>query len=422
MKDMLVMRDGRALRWGVIAAALVGGVLAQSVQAQCQYDVTIIQAPDCPWPFPPPATVGTGINDLGHMVGYYTQCGGAEGNEAFLWTPEEGLITLERPSGANSAEARDINNPGQIAGYFFDVPGENLGALAVVWDGNDLVEILPPSGGTFSQADGINNQGQVVGTTADGKTPYFKGFLWENGEMSLLEPTFGPRSSASDINDLGKITGWMGSSGSDWHAFLREDGLVTDLGVIPGGFTSQASGINNLAETVGWGQLQDPKGDGNVTHAFFWNSDEMIDIGTLPGFRRSFALGINDDSTAVGFCRDFGGNPNIQRAFVWCQGMMTDLNDLIPADLGLFIKRAEAINNAGQITGWGSGASGHDVAVLFTPVVFPLGDLNGDCRVNAWDLALLLGSWGPCAGCPADLNGDGEVGAGDLAALLGGWG
>jgi len=52
----------------------------------------------------------------------------------------------------------------------------------------------------------------------------------------------------------------------------------------------------------------------------------------------------------------------------------------------------------------------------------PPADLNGDCVVNGADLAILLGTWGPCAGCPADLNGDGVVNGADLAVLLGSWG
>ena len=49
------------------------------------------------------------------------------------------------------------------------------------------------------------------------------------------------------------------------------------------------------------------------------------------------------------------------------------------------------------------------------------GDLNGDGVVSAPDLAILLNTWGPCAGCAGDLNGDGAVGAVDLALLLGAW-
>jgi hypothetical protein len=53
------------------------------------------------------------------------------------------------------------------------------------------------------------------------------------------------------------------------------------------------------------------------------------------------------------------------------------------------------------------------------------GDLNGDGIVGPADLAILLGSWGPCpqeGDCPADLDSDGVVGAADLAILLGNWG
>ncbi len=52
-------------------------------------------------------------------------------------------------------------------------------------------------------------------------------------------------------------------------------------------------------------------------------------------------------------------------------------------------------------------------------------DLDSDGSVAPADLALLLGSWGPCpdcANCPADLDGDCTVGALDLAILLGNWG
>ena len=49
-------------------------------------------------------------------------------------------------------------------------------------------------------------------------------------------------------------------------------------------------------------------------------------------------------------------------------------------------------------------------------------DLNGDGSVGAFDLAMLLGSWGPCPDCPADFDGNGSVNAADLALLLGSWG
>jgi hypothetical protein len=49
-------------------------------------------------------------------------------------------------------------------------------------------------------------------------------------------------------------------------------------------------------------------------------------------------------------------------------------------------------------------------------------DLDGSGAVNGFDLALLLGSWGPCAGCLADLDDNNIVNGFDLALLLGSWG
>jgi hypothetical protein len=49
----------------------------------------------------------------------------------------------------------------------------------------------------------------------------------------------------------------------------------------------------------------------------------------------------------------------------------------------------------------------------------PPADLDGDGRVDAVDLTLLLGAWGSSG--PGDLDSDGTVAGGDLAALLAAW-
>lgn len=48
-------------------------------------------------------------------------------------------------------------------------------------------------------------------------------------------------------------------------------------------------------------------------------------------------------------------------------------------------------------------------------------DIDGDGLVNGADIAMVLGSWGSCAGCPAGLNDDGVVDGSDLAVVLGNW-
>jgi hypothetical protein len=65
---------------------------------------------------------------------------------------------------------------------------------------------------------------------------------------------------------------------------------------------------------------------------------------------------------------------------------------------------------------------GSDALYLAELVLPCTGDLTGDGVVDPDDLFLLLGAWGPCAGCPEDLTGDGIVDPDDLFQLLGAWG
>jgi uncharacterized membrane protein len=48
---------------------------------------------------------------------------------------------------------------------------------------------------------------------------------------------------------------------------------------------------------------------------------------------------------------------NTYHAFVWQNGVMTDLNALIPSGSGMVLYQAQGINRAGQIVGEG-GLSG----------------------------------------------------------------
>ncbi len=49
-------------------------------------------------------------------------------------------------------------------------------------------------------------------------------------------------------------------------------------------------------------------------------------------------------------------------------------------------------------------------------------DIDDNGNVGPFDLALLLGNWGPNPGHPADIDGNGDVGPFDMALLLGHWG
>ncbi len=138
---------------------------------------------------------------------------------------------------------------------------------------------------------------------------------------------------------------------------------MKDLGTLTGGVTSIANAINSLGVIVG---QSDGTATGGLWHAVLWNAANNIqDLGVLPGGDYSIAFGVNDSGVVVGY-----GNisTNAPHAMVWtaAQGMQ-DLNNLIPANTGWVLINANAINNVGQITGYGS-VGGHNHGFLLTPV------------------------------------------------------
>src|SRR5258708_16815350 len=69
------------------------------------------------------------------------------------------------------------------------------------------------------------------------------------------------------------------------HAFLWENGTMTDLGTLDGLF-GVASGINARGQVVA---------DSSEGHAFLWENGKMTNLGTLSGlpFSSATATGIN---------------------------------------------------------------------------------------------------------------------------------
>ncbi len=88
------------------------------------------------------------------------------------------------------------------------------------------------------------------------------------------------------------------------------------------------------------------------------------DLGTLPGIPGSLANGINNKGQVVGFSDDFNGNTV---ALLWRNGVMTDLNTVIPPNSPLFLLEALSINDRGQIAGFGQLSDGEHRGFLLTP-------------------------------------------------------
>jgi len=87
-----------------------------------------------------------------------------------------------------------------------------------------------------------------------------------------------------------------------------------------------ATDINNDGEVIGYASLSS-----GYEHAFSAIGAVMTDLGTLGG--SSFAYGINDSGAIVGYSWPTNGdNPD---AFLYLNGMMVDLNSLIPSGFGV---------------------------------------------------------------------------------------
>ena len=108
--------------------------------------------------------------------------------------------------------------------------------------------------------------------------------------------------------------------------------------------------INNRGQVVGFSDLP---GDDDAAspnfHAFLWTRSAGIqDLSTLPGDALSEALGINQQGQIVGVSIDANGN---QRAFLWQDGAMTDLDALLPANSPWVLQAAQDINEFGEVVG-----------------------------------------------------------------------
>jgi probable HAF family extracellular repeat protein len=267
--------------------------------------------------------------------------------------------------GANSSALYGPSERGQVVGKAetstkdpngedFCFYGTNLICLAFVWQ-NGQMTALPILDGNNATANDTNNRGEIVGyaetNTPDPTCPppqvlQSPPVIWKNGVIHEL-PTFSgdPDGGAFGINDKGQAVGESGNCTTPLHAVLwGEDGQVKDLGNL-GGTVNVAQGINNLGHVVGASNLT-----GDTTgHAFLWTEDKgMQDLGTVEGDSSSYAFSVNDKDQVVGISADLNGNFH---AFVWQDGVMTDLNKVIPPGSHLDLIEAFDINARGEIVG-----------------------------------------------------------------------
>jgi probable HAF family extracellular repeat protein len=212
-------------------------------------------------------------------------------------------------------------------------------------------------GGQFSLASALNNRGDVVGrsVTASGTT---HGFLWQAGEMiDLGTLPGGTYSEALAVNDRRQVVGWATIDEQSctlmdgcWHAFLWEDGVMTDLGGLDPRFQSYALGINNRGDIVGISNTADTPAQ---WHAVEWRDGRIVDLGA-----DLFARAINKRGDIAGSYETVSA----LAAVAWTRDGLIMLPSSPAGAAGL----AYGINDDGQIAGTSNVTTPNFTAVIWT--------------------------------------------------------
>jgi probable HAF family extracellular repeat protein len=191
----------------------------------------------------------------------------------------------------------------------------------------------------------------AAGRGSTGNVP-FDVKLHLNLQVELVDLGAGDNSVARGINNAGKVVGSRGADPTSQQAFLWENGVITNLGVLPGMKFSWAFDINEGGQVVGvsgTGTIDNPI----IERAFIWTAvTGMQALSTLGGALAS-ARAVNDSGDIAGFATLPG--TGLGHAVVWRKGVISDLQS---ASFGQFEGRAFAINNPGEAVGYVYGQSG----------------------------------------------------------------
>ena len=222
-----------------------------------------------------------------------------------------------------------------------------------------LLQNDPPQGSNpaayvgTSEAYSINDRGQVVGAST-ARSAGQHAFLWQDGKITdigLSHPNQG--SVARAINDRGQVAGSL-DVGDGRHAFLWERGNMRDLGTL-GGLVSSALALNNKGEIVGYSDLA-PRVVSNAAGSRPWDKPwrlavvwterkGMTALGAFPSTYSSTATGINDKGQVVGTM--VTGHPQAQPAITWEDGKPRIIGDNY--DPGGNDNQAGGINSRGLL-------------------------------------------------------------------------
>ncbi len=167
-----------------------------------------------------------------------------------------------------------------------------------------------------SRVIGINNNGQVLTDS----------LIYQNGVEIPLPTGF----QAGAINDLGVVAGNLG--GTTYQLALYSNGVVTPVAGLTGLIPSALNSAGQIA------------GNTEFTYStFFYSGGNVTVFGYTPGVSETLPRGMNAQGVIVGFYEEMFVP---RHAYSYSNGQLTSL--AVPA----VVSEADAINNAGLITGY----------------------------------------------------------------------
>lgn len=187
------------------------------------------------------SSTAVAINDLGQVIGNSTTAGEAR---SLGYVYAQGTMTAIAADGFQNSFASAINNAGLITGA---VMGESpMNRQAYTYQNG--VMTLIPVGGVFSEGVALSSDGRVVGNVQlqNGNSELF---VYANGQVTLIgglpptKPGMLVMSEAQGINAKGQVVGHTLTD--DYHAFIYEDGVVTDLNLALDPATSGKLGLSS---------------------------------------------------------------------------------------------------------------------------------------------------------------------------------
>lgn len=415
----------RACSWSCVAGALVGGLVPSAHAGKaCPPKYTaefFINSEQCGWPsFWIPGLSPEIITDGGAVAGTWNAsiCDGFPKQLAFTWEAGFESVTVDFPPGYHTVHVYDMSETGAIVGQ---VIGGGIGWGYRYEDGAiDYFPQLP--GDTSSSIFAINEAGMLVGESRNSISGGPKAMVWKDGKaINITADLGGAKGIAYDVNEAGQVAAMRGSTGQGGGVpMIWEDGNVQNLPLPRNAVGADYLCINEHGEAGAIWYFK--SGTKTIKRSCVWIDGEFLDLGIKPDCQNILLTDFNDRQEAVGYhdkCDSFGNHP-----FVWKNGQLWYLNELMGFPPSAQIYYPDSINNSGQIACTcdviiGIGDTLVGTAVL-TPMPSLLADLNCDEVVDESDLSLLLNAWGSRdASC--DLDDNLTVDGADLGILLGSW-